>query len=102
MNNVFSGGRYCEEAGLTEPTGKCDPGYFCTTGVNSKTPSFSSTGLSYTPGVTTRNENRYKVYTNYTSKTKYIAGYVVLTYNVSVVRTQMLSSSCMGYHAEML
>ena len=49
MNNVFSGGHYCEEAGLTGPTGKCDSGYFCTTGVNSKTPSFSSTGLSYRP-----------------------------------------------------
>ncbi|XP_063692807.1 zonadhesin-like [Bolinopsis microptera] len=38
------GGWFCDEPGLTAPVGQCEPGYYCTSGVNSATPSFSSSG----------------------------------------------------------
>ena len=39
-----TGGKYCDEEGMTAPADKCEPGYYCNSGVDSKTPSFTSSG----------------------------------------------------------
>lgn len=39
-------GSYCETQGLSSPTGKCDPGYYCPSGQSSKKPA----GFRCTPG----------------------------------------------------
>ncbi|XP_028816920.1 signal peptide, CUB and EGF-like domain-containing protein 1 [Denticeps clupeoides] len=39
-------GMYCEEWGLSEPTGSCQPGYFCLAGINFRNPDGNiSTGV---------------------------------------------------------
>ena len=35
---------FCDQTNLTAPTGECAAGYYCTTGVNTATPSGSNTG----------------------------------------------------------
>lgn len=37
-------GKYCEFAGMTEPTGPCGPGFFCTGRSNTSTPNDGVTG----------------------------------------------------------
>lgn len=39
-----SGGMYCQTTGLTEPTGDCDPGYYCVSGAQQKNPQDGTTG----------------------------------------------------------
>lgn len=38
------GGQYCDASNLTAPTGDCTPGYYCTRGVDTATPSGAHTG----------------------------------------------------------
>ena len=42
--NSEPGGMYCSSTGLTEPVGACSEGYYCTSGVDTDTPSFASSG----------------------------------------------------------
>ena len=37
-------GKYCETEGLPEPSGECDPGYYCKEAAYSKTPDDGETG----------------------------------------------------------
>lgn len=39
-----TGGRYCDVTNLTAPAGDCSPGYYCTEGVNTPTPTGNHTG----------------------------------------------------------
>jgi hypothetical protein len=39
-----TGGQYCDASNLTAPAGNCDPGYYCTRGVDTATPSGGHTG----------------------------------------------------------
>lgn len=41
----ITGGQYCDQTKLTAPTGNCDPGYYCTSGVDTPAPSGSHTGV---------------------------------------------------------
>ena len=38
------GGRYCETPGLTQPTGDCQPGFYCSQGANNSSPTDGITG----------------------------------------------------------
>ena len=37
-----TGGKYCDRTNLTAPVGDCDPGYFCTSGVDTPQPDNST------------------------------------------------------------
>lgn len=39
-----SAGQYCDVTNLTAPAGDCDPGFYCTSGVNTPTPTGNNTG----------------------------------------------------------
>lgn len=40
-----TGGKYCDVTNLTAPAGDCSPGYYCTEGVNTPTPTGNHTGV---------------------------------------------------------
>ena len=43
-HSIKISGSYCDSLGLTQPTGQCTAGYYCTSGANTSTPTDGTTG----------------------------------------------------------